>query len=257
MNSLGEPGSNIYRLAVDFNGVTLDAAGNGAAPPIFALGLTTGFGEVITPGGQVIDPTSLNIIGSLSGQNPDGIISVQIDESLGRIFGGSRTFFGFVNSTAYSFDPLHYQPLASLNMPGPFGSVSVLPRLVRWGQAGIAFQGEPGLFAQTHLYSVQSPSFVLPQPASPNPAPSVSSLSPATVSVGSPNLRLQINGSDFVRGAAVSLNGAARETIYVSSTELIADVPGADLAKPGLLAIAVANPVPGGGNSATVNLTVQ
>jgi hypothetical protein len=257
MNSLGEPGSNIYRLAVDANGVTLDAAGNGAAPPIFSLGLTTGFGKVITPDGQVIDPNSLNVIGSLAGQNPDAIISVHIDESVGRIFGGSRTFFGFVNSSAYAFDPFHYQPLASLSIPGPFGSVMVLPRLLRWGQDGIAFQGEPGVFGQTHLYSVESPSFVLPQPTSPNPVPSVNSLSPATVSARSPNLRLQIKGSNFVRGAVVSLNGTVRETVYVSATELIADVPAADLAKPRLLTIAVANPVPGGGNSTALNLTVK
>jgi len=257
MNSLGEPGSNIYRLAVDANGVTLDASGTGAAPPLSALGLTTGFGEVITPDGQVIDTNSLNIIGSLAGQNPDTIISVQADETLGRIFGGSYTFFGFVNSSAYAFDPSHYQPVASLNIPGPFGSVMVLPRLLRWGQDGIAFQGEAGLFGQTHLYSVQSASFVLPQPALPNPVPSINSLSPAIVSAGGPNLRLQINGSNFVRGAAVSLNGTVRETVYISVTELIADVPAADLAKPGLLAITVANPAPGGGNSAALNLTVQ
>jgi len=257
MNSLGEPGSNIYRLAADANGVTLDAAGNGAAPPIFSLGLTTGFGEVITPDGQVIDPNSLNIVGSLAGHNPDTMISVDPDVSVGRVFGGSYTFFGFVNSTAYAFDPFHYQPLASLNVPGPFGSVMVLPHLLRWGQDGIAFQGEPGFFGQTHLYSVESPSFVLPQPASPNPAPSVNSLSPATVPAGSPNLRLQINGSNFVRGAVVSLNGAVRETVYVNPTELIADVPAADLAQPGLLTIAVANPAPGGGNSAAMNFTVH
>lgn len=257
VNAGGEPGSNIYRLAVDADGVTLAASGTGTAPPIFAIGLTTGFGEVITPDGQVIDPNSLNIVGTLKGQNPDGIISIQADQSVARIFGGSGTFFGFVNSTAYAFDPFHYQPLASLNMPGPFGPVTVLPRLLRWGQDGAAFQGKAGLFGQTNLYSVQSPSFVLPQPLSPNPVPSLGSLSPATVSAGSPNLRLQINGSNFARGAVVSLNGTLRETVYVSATELIADVPAADLAKPGLLEIAVANPIPGGGNSAALSLTVQ
>jgi hypothetical protein len=257
MNSLGEPGSNIYRLAVDSNGVSLDGSGTGAAPPSFALGLTTGFGEVITPDGQVIDPNSLNIIGSLSGQSPDGIITVQADENIGRVFGGSHTFFGFVNSTAYAFGPLHYQPLASLNMPGPSGAVSVLPRLLRWGRDGIVFQGESGFSGQTHLYSVESPSFVLPQPNWPNPIPRVDSLSPATVSAGSPNLRLHINGSNFVRGAVVSLNGAVRETVYVSATELLADVPVADLVNPVLIAITVSNPAPEGGNSTSLNLTVQ
>jgi hypothetical protein len=257
MNSLGEPGSNIYRLAVDANGVTLDAIGNGAPPPFFSLGLTTGFGEVITPDGQLIDPNSLNIIGSLTGQNPDAIVSVEADESLGRIFGGSHGSFGFVNSSAYAFDPFRYQPLASLNVPGPSGSVTVLPRLLRWGQDGIAFQGEAGFSGQTRLYSVESPSFVLPQTVWPNPVPDADSVSPATVSVGSLNLRLHIKGFGFVRGAVVSLNGTVRETLYLSPTELIADVPAADLAKPGLFTIAVENPGPGGGNSAALKFAVK
>ncbi len=256
MNSLGEPGSNILRLAVDENGVTLDATGNGVAPS-FSIGLATAFAEVITPDGQVINSSSLNVIGSLAGRAPDAIVSIEPDESVGRIFGGSRTFFGFVNSTAYAFDPFHYQPLASLNVPGPFGSVMVLPRLLRWGQDGIAFQGQAGLFGQTALYSVESPSFVLPQPISPNPVASIISLSPATVSAGSPNLRLHVNGSNFTCGAVVRLNGKLRETVYVSATELVADVPAADLAKPGLLTINVANPTPGGGNSTALNFTVR
>jgi len=71
------------------------------------------------------------------------------------------------------------------------------------------------------------------------------------------NLRLQIKGSNFVREAVVRLNGTTRETVYVSATELVADVPAADLAKTGLLAIAVANPAPGGGNSTSLDLTVK
>jgi len=133
----------------------------------------------------------------------------------------------------------------------------VLPRLLRWGQDGIAFQGQAGLFGQTALYSIESPSFVLPQPISPNPVASIISLSPATVSAESPNLRLHVNGSNFARGAVVRLNGKPRETVYVSATELLADVPAADLAKPGLRTINVANPTPGGGNSTALNFTVR
>lgn len=256
MNSEGEPGSNIYRLAVDEAGVSLEGTGTGAEPPNFALGLTTAFGKVITPDGQVIDPNSLNVIGLLQGQDPDEIVSVQPDQGLARIFGGSETDLGFVNSTAHAFDPSHYQLLASLNVPGPSGPVMVLSRFLRWGQDGIAFQGERGLFGPTGLYSLASPSFVLPPSASPNPLPHLTSLSPAKVSAGSPNLKLQINGSNFVRGAVVRLNGMARETVYVSATELIADLPAADLSKSGLLAISIANPTPGGGESAPLNLVV-
>lgn len=256
-NAGGEPGSNIYRLAVDANGVTLAASGNGAAPPFFSLGLATGFGRVITPDGQVIDENSLQVLASLSGQNPDQLITVAPDESVGRIFGGSHTFFGFVNQTAYAFDPYHYQPLAALSIPGPYGAVSVLPRLLRWGQDGVIFQGEAGLFGQVSLYSVQSPSFVLPQPSSPNPVPALSSLSPAKVSPRSPNLRLHVHGNNFARGAVALLDGQLRETFYVSPTELVADLPAADLRASGTAQISVANPAPGGGHSQPLDFQIQ
>lgn len=140
VRSGGSPGSNIYRLAVDANGVILDASGTGATPPNFFIGLTTGFGEVINPNGQVIDPNSLSLVGSLTGQNLDEIISVDPDESVGRIFAGSYAFLGLVNSTAYAFDPLHFQVLGTLNIPRPNGTVRALPRLLRWGRNGIVFQ---------------------------------------------------------------------------------------------------------------------
>jgi hypothetical protein len=257
VNSLGEPGSNIYRLAVDANGVTLAQTGNGAAPPIFSIGLTTAFGNVITPDGQVINQNTLQILAALSGQSPDQVVTVAPDENVGRIFGGSRTFFGFVNQTAYAFDPFHYQPVASLNIPGPYGAVSVLPRLLRWGQDGIVFQGEAGFFGQTSLYSVESPSFVLPQTGRPNAAPEATALAPARVSAHSPNLQLKVAGANFAKGAVILWNGKQRETIYKSASELIADIPAADLANPGASQISVVNPSPGGGVSPALNLAIQ
>lgn len=145
------------------------------------------FGEVLTPDGQVIDPLSLNILGALAPPAPDALVSVLPDEGVGRVFGGAYGSFNFVNATAYAFDPDHYRSLASLSVPEPYGTVGILPPLIRWGRDGIAFQSAPGFFGQPRLYSVESSSFVLPHPTSENPTPVLVSLAPATVSLSPPD----------------------------------------------------------------------
>lgn len=90
----------------------------------------------------------------------------------------------------------------------------------------------------------------------PNPVPAVTSLSPATAVAGSPAFQLTVNGSNFVSGATVQWDGAARTTTFVSSTQVRADITAADIASAGSKAISVANPSPGGGASNTVAFTI-
>lgn len=61
------------------------------------------------------------------------------------------------------------------------------------------------------------------------PPPSVTSLSPNTAPAGSPGLTLTVNGSDFISGAVLQWNGAARPTTFVSSSQLSAAISAADL----------------------------
>jgi hypothetical protein len=181
-------------------------------------------------------------------------VSVLSDRGVGRIFGGARG--SLVNSTAYAFDPSHYRTLATLNVPGPFGTVDTLAPLLRWGRDGIAFQSAPGFFGQPRLYSIESASFVLPRSSSNELPPAVDSLAPANVSAGSPNLRLIINGSNFVPGAVAELDQSKRETVFVSEDKLLVYVPASDLAKAGKRSITVSNPNhPGDSN--VVKLTVH
>ena len=70
----------------------------------------------------------------------------------------------------------------------------------------------------------------------------VTALAPSTTAAGSAAFTLTVNGSNFVSGAVVNFNGAARTTTFVSATQLTAAILAADVATAGTASIAVANP---------------
>jgi uncharacterized protein (TIGR03437 family) len=90
-----------------------------------------------------------------------------------------------------------------------------------------------------------------------NPAPSLSLLSPASATAGSPGFTLTVFGSNFAPGAVVRWNGGDRPTAFVSTTQLTASIPGSDLAAAGPAQVTVANPPPGGGVSSALLFTVN
>ena len=90
-----------------------------------------------------------------------------------------------------------------------------------------------------------------------NPAPSVSSLSPASVALGSGAITLIVNGSGFVADSRVRLNGEDRPTTVVSASRLLAEIPASDLDLAGEARVTVSSPSPGGGVSASRVLTIQ
>src|SRR5439155_13575819 len=90
-----------------------------------------------------------------------------------------------------------------------------------------------------------------------NPAPTISSLSPASVAVGAVAFTLTVNGSNFVSGSSVRWNGAARTTTFVSATQLTAAIAAADVATAATVPVTVVTPAPGGGTSAAQTFTVN
>lgn len=90
-----------------------------------------------------------------------------------------------------------------------------------------------------------------------NPVPTLTSLSPSVVVEGSPALTLTVNGAGFVIGAEVQVNGAARVTTFVNSTQLRAQIPASDLELIANLSVQVLNPAPGGGLSNALTLAVK
>lgn len=85
-----------------------------------------------------------------------------------------------------------------------------------------------------------------------NPAPSLTSLSPANTPVGGPAFTLTVNGSNFIQTSTVNWNGSGRPTTYVSSTELEAAIRATDIAAAATIPVTVTNPGPGGGTSPSV-----
>lgn len=84
--------------------------------------------------------------------------------------------------------------------------------------------------------------------------PTLTGLSPGSVTAGSSGLAVTLTGTNFVPGSKARWNGADRETVYVSPTQLRMTLPRADLAAPGAFAVSVANP--GGGTSGALSFLV-
>ncbi|MGH9560670.1 MAG: IPT/TIG domain-containing protein, partial [Terracidiphilus sp.] len=89
--------------------------------------------------------------------------------------------------------------------------------------------------------------------------PIITSISPSTVTVGGAGFTLTVNGTGFVNGSLVEVNGVARGTTFVSTTQLTAGILAVDIAAPGTDQITVFNQGvigPGGGLSGQFPLAV-
>jgi hypothetical protein len=82
-----------------------------------------------------------------------------------------------------------------------------------------------------------------------NPTPELNALSPASATAGDPGFTLTVHGSGFVAESRVTWDGAERPTIFVSASELRAEIEASDIAAPGQAEVRVVNPLPGGGDS--------
>src|SRR5215469_1930172 len=72
-----------------------------------------------------------------------------------------------------------------------------------------------------------------------NPVPLIYPLALSATAPGGPAFTLTVNGTGFVSGATVNWNGAALTTTFVSSSQVTAAVPAADIASPGTAEITV------------------
>jgi hypothetical protein len=74
---------------------------------------------------------------------------------------------------------------------------------------------------------------------------------------GSKQFTLLVTGRNFVDGAIAQWNGEDRPTQFVDSSHLRVTILGLDQLTPGTNGLAVSNPAPGGGTSATAVFTVS
>lgn len=89
-----------------------------------------------------------------------------------------------------------------------------------------------------------------------NPAPSISTLSPNSVLVGSAAFTLTVAGTNLASSSVVQWNGSSRTTTYVSGTQLQAAISASDVAMAGTAQVTVFTPAPGGGTSSALPFTV-
>ena len=89
-----------------------------------------------------------------------------------------------------------------------------------------------------------------------SPVPTLTSLSPATTTVGSLPFTLTVIGANFYSGSKVHWNGMTRMTTFISGTQLEAAILAGDVAAEGTLSVTVVNPTPGGGVSNALPFTV-
>jgi hypothetical protein len=89
-----------------------------------------------------------------------------------------------------------------------------------------------------------------------NPVPTITSLSPTSVTAGPAAFTLTVNGTNFVSNSAVQWNGSNRTTTFMSSTQLTAAITAADIASAGTASVTVLNPSSGGGTSNSVSFTI-
>jgi hypothetical protein len=89
-----------------------------------------------------------------------------------------------------------------------------------------------------------------------NPAPAVTSLTPATLPEGSAAFTLTVAGSNLTPGAVVDWNGTPLTVVSANGTQIQAGVSASLLAEEGTALVTVTNPGPGGGTSIASTFTI-
>ena len=82
-----------------------------------------------------------------------------------------------------------------------------------------------------------------------NPRPSISSVTPDSTTLNSPDVAITVTGVNFVSSSQIRFNGSPVQTNYVSPTQLTAMIPSAMLSVAGASYLTVLNPPPAGGES--------
>src|SRR5205823_5471742 len=85
--------------------------------------------------------------------------------------------------------------------------------------------------------------------ASPNPAPTLSSIIPSSATAGGAAFTITVAGANFLNSSIVRWNGTSRTTSFISSATLTAGILASDIATGGNATVTVFNPAPGGGTS--------
>ncbi len=216
--------------------------------------LYTNSGEVWNPGSQALLGTYLENDGSqlfyTESVFPDPVSkrTFFLDGDAGYSYYQSLNIMGY-NQNDFSYAGM----VPFLTIYSPYAA-----DLVRWGVDGFAFRSYDSLTAHdpTDQIVILRSSLAY-SPSTGSPAPTLSAITPNLVTPGSSALTLQLTGTGFTPASIVSINGNARQTSYVSATQLTAYLTASDLASATVLRVSVTTPAPGGGTSNPALLTVS
>ena len=89
-----------------------------------------------------------------------------------------------------------------------------------------------------------------------NPAPTITSISPASEPAGTASAEVVVTGTGFVPSTVINVNGTSRPTLFTSATQVSVTLTSADLAGTGNLSVTAVNPTPGGGTSTAASMAI-
>lgn len=89
-----------------------------------------------------------------------------------------------------------------------------------------------------------------------NPVPTITSVSPASETMGTTSLSITVTGTGFVPATVINVNGAARTATITSATQATVTLTSADVASSGSLSLTAVNAKPGGGTSSASAVSV-
>jgi WD40-like Beta Propeller Repeat len=89
------------------------------------------------------------------------------------------------------------------------------------------------------------------------PAPTIKSLNPSSIDAGQPAFILTVNGSSFTPASTVVWNGSQLSSLFVSTSQLTAQIPASDIQNAGTAQVSVLTPSPGGGTSLTLTFIIN
>ena len=89
-----------------------------------------------------------------------------------------------------------------------------------------------------------------------NPTPLLTGINPSSAIAGTSSFTLTVSGSNFISGSIIKWNGTALTTTFVSTSQLTAAVPAANISTAGSATVTVFNPTPGGGTSSGITFTI-
>lgn len=149
---------------------------------------------------------------------------------------------------AFSLDQFNY--INSMLVNGLTGGSAI----VRWGTSGLAINGS------SQIYLIDG-SFVAPTGVSSPaggyiaPSPTLTSVTPVSVTAGSGDVKVTLTGRDFTQSSQVTWNNQTFPIDSVSDTQIVATIPASSLTTPIASGIAATNGV-GTASSSALGFTV-